>query len=133
MTRVELFTQVIQKAERESYEKWLGSLSDEDWWNEIREEVIKPIFRDAVTALTQAKYFAETFAINGTGKGILLQAGNPCVKVELRLIGDAIQMTSSTDSITNARWEGRERVAEESISLVNEVIVHIARKTIPLS
>ena len=127
--REELFCQAIMRAEEEAQRERLARLPMADWWDEIKETVVRPIFTDAVNALKRHSYPANQLDKNG--KGILLQAGSPCINLELNLEGESIRVTSSASGIKPSIWDDRNHITDENVTaLVNRFLEFLAKQTV---
>src|ERR1700756_3177770 len=71
MSQLEHFQQLIEQAKAEADKLRLANLPIENWWNEVREIVVRPTLVDAAAALNGSGFVAEQTLNNG-GSGIML-------------------------------------------------------------
>jgi len=134
MTREEDFRQVIQKAQEDARQEWLDGLPIAEWWENAVAAIVRPIFEDAVGALKAEGYdTASQIDKNGTGRGILLQGGDPVLNLEFKLTGETFGVNSSAPRcIKPVIWEDpRKQLTEETVgALVEKLLECIARQTV---
>jgi hypothetical protein len=128
MTREEEFLHIIRKAEEDTRLEWLAALPMSQWWEEFKENIVRPIFDDAVNALKNAG-FSTASQLNKNGNGIFLQAGNPSLNLEFGLDGEYVRALSTADSVKPEMWDDRKLVTEDKVKeMVSRLLEHIARQ-----
>ena len=117
MSREDQFRLQLEIAKEAVRLQKLRALPMKDWWEAVKEEVVRPVLIDAVKALEGLGYFAQQLSKNGTG--LLLQAGpndsTPRSNLTFVLVDQHVEITSSATDL-NEIWDDRNYVTEEKVA-----------------
>ena len=117
MSREEEFQLRLQIAKEVARQGKLRLLPIKDWWEAVREEVVRPVLIDAVKALEALGYFGQQLSKNGTG--LVLQAGpndgTPRSNLTFTLGNQHVEVTSSAKDLDEI-WDDRGYVTEENVA-----------------
>jgi hypothetical protein len=106
----------IGTARKEAKQRRRETLPDQEWWQAIRDEEIKPALEDAAGAASDTGIGGKIQNQNGGKSGLALLAGKPELNRHLTFtsVNGGLQVTSSEGGLDDL-WTDRGHVTSDSI------------------
>jgi hypothetical protein len=124
----------IEQARSDERRKRWETLTDDEWWTEIRDTEIIPAFKEAVQALTATEIGGVIAKMNG-GSGSKLVAGHKDPKPYLTFTHstkDSIKVTSFLEGeLDEEEWDDRKLTLATIASKVRDFVVIVAASHLP--